>query len=324
MPSRIKPRHLFMLSVLCLAAALLITAAPATRAQDEQPADYDSLKALYDEAITSKDYARAIELGKEAVWAVGEKHTEMLYGIARLYAIEGETWKAYHFLQMTVDAGFWDVRRMLDDPDLESLRGTERFKKLVRGAWANGYVWVLERDERDEFQKPDEVMDALAFAPGETVADIGAGTGYFTVRIARAVGSEGQVLAHDISPQMLEFLEKRLEAEQLDNVKLKKVERDDAMLPERGVNTIIMVDTIHYIKERTAYVRRLREGLKPGGRFIIIDYRVKPFDERPWGPPPEQQIPKEQLNVEIEAAGFERVADHDFLPEQYFMVYEMK
>jgi len=324
MPYRTRARHICILSALCLAAALLITAVPAARAQEEQPADYDSLKALYEEAVASKDYEKAIQLGMEAAWVVGEKHTEMLYGIARLHALEGETWKAYFYLQMAVDAGFWNVRRMLDDTDLESLRGTERFKKLVRGAWANGYVWVLERDERDEFQKPDEVMEALALKPGETVADIGAGTGYFTVRIARAVGPEGRVLAHDISQEMLGFLERRLEAEQLDNVELKKVERDDAMLPERGVNTIIMVDTIHYIKERTAYVKRLREGLKPGGRFVIIDYRVKPFEERPWGPPPEQQIPKEQLNSEIEAAGFKRVADNDFLPEQYFMVYEMK
>ena len=324
MPYRKCTRTILAFSTLCLASALLIAAVPGARAQEEQPANFDSLKALYDEAVASKDYARAVEFGKEAVWVVGEKHTEMLYGITRLYALEGETWKAYHFLQMTVDAGFWDVRRMIDDPDLESLRGTERFKKLVREAWANGYVWVLERDERDEFQKPDEVMEALAFEPGETVADIGAGTGYFTVRIARAVGPEGTVLAHDISPQMLEFLGKRLEAEQLENVQMKKVERDDAMIPEKGVNTIIMVDTIHYIKERTEYVKRLREGLKPGGRFVIIDYRVKPFEERPWGPPPQQQIPKEQLNSEIEAAGFERVADHDFLPEQYFMVYEMR
>ena len=324
MPYHKCTRTILAFSILCLAAALLIAAVPGARAQEEQPANFDSLKALYDEAVASKDYARAVEFGKEAVWVVGEKHTEMLYGITRLYALEGETWKAYHFLQMTVDAGFWDVRRMIDDPDLESLRGTERFKKLVREAWANGYVWVLERDERDEFQKPDEVMEALAFEPGETVADIGAGTGYFTVRIARAVGPEGTVLAHDISPQMLEFLGKRLEAEQLENVQMKKVERDDAMIPEKGVNTIIMVDTIHYIKERTEYVKRLREGLKPGGRFVIIDYRVKPFEERPWGPPPQQQIPKEQLNSEIEAAGFERVADHDFLPEQYFMVYEMR
>ena len=324
MPYRDPARPIFATALPCLVAVLLTIAAPAARAQDEQQADFDSLEALYDEAVAAKDYERAVRLGLEAAWVVGEKHAEMLYGIARLHALQGETWKAYFYLQMAVDAGFWDARRMRDDPDLARLRGAERFRKLVKGAWANGYVWVLERDERDEFQKPDEVMAALAFRPGERVADVGAGTGYFTVRIARAVGPEGMVLAHDISPEMLGFLERRLEAEQLENVDLKQVERDDPMLPERGIDTIIMVDTIHYIKERTAYVKRLREALAPGGRFVVIDYRVKPFEERPWGPPPEQQIPKAQLNAEIEAAGFARVADHEFLQEQYFMIYELK
>ena len=324
MPHGTRTGTFYTLSIICLAAILLTAAAPAVRSQEEQPANYDSLKALYDEAVASNSYEEAVRLGMEAAWVVGEKHTEMLYGIARLHALEGETWKAYFYLQMAVDAGFWNVRRIMQDEGFASLRGTERFKKILKGSWANGYVWVLERDERDDFQKPDEVMEALAFRPGETVADVGAGTGYFTVRIARAVGPEGRVLAHDISPEMLGFLERRLEAEQLENVELKQVERDDAMLPEGKINTIIMVDTIHYIKERTAYVERLREALTPGGRFVIIDYRVKPFEERPWGPPPEQQIPKEQLNSEIEAAGFKRSADHDFLPEQYFMVYEMK
>ena len=323
MPYRIRDVARFTSFIIGLVLILLILP-PAARAQEEQPADFDSLKVLYDEAVEANDYPEAVRLGMEAAWVAGEKHTELLYGVARLHALEGETWKAYFYLQMAVDAGFWNVRRMLEDPDLEALRGTERFMKIVKGAWANGYVWVLERDERDDFQKPDDVMEALAFRPGEIVADVGAGTGYFTVRIAHAVGPEGRVLAHDISPEMLGFLERRLEAEQLENVELKQVERDDAMLPEKGVDAIIMVDTIHYIKERTEYVKRLREGLRPSGRFIVIDYRVKPWEERPWGPPPQQQIPKEQLNDEIEEAGFKRVDDYDFLPEQYFMVYEVR
>ena len=105
MPYHKCTRTILAFSILCLAAALLIAAVPGARAQEEQPANFDSLKALYDEAVASKDYARAVEFGKEAVWVVGEKHTEMLYGITRLYALEGETWKAYHFLQMTGGSG---------------------------------------------------------------------------------------------------------------------------------------------------------------------------------------------------------------------------
>jgi SAM-dependent methyltransferase len=321
-PERTRP---FPVTLRLLALALFVLAATSSASAQEteyELSDYDSLKTLFDEAYRSKEYEAAIDIGGKVLEIVAPKHFDMLYDIACLHALSGDKWKAYRFLQMAVDAGFWNARGMNEDEALASLRGEDHFRDLVRGAWANGYVWLLERDERDEFQKPDEVMRVLAFKEGEKVADIGAGSGYFAVRIAKAVGPTGEVLAHDISPHMLAFLEKRIKAEQLGNVILKKVERDDPQLPERGVNTIIMVDTIHYIKERTAYVKKLREGLAPGGRLVIIDYRVKPFEERPWGPPPEQQIPKEQLNAEIEAAGFKRVADHDFLPEQYFMVYQ--
>jgi SAM-dependent methyltransferase len=309
-----------------ITAAFAFAAVQTCGAQEREyySGDYDSLRALLDEAYESKDFEAAIEIGKDAIEAVAPAHFETLYDMACLYALSGERWKAYRFLQMAVDAGFWNVRGMIEDADLASLRAEDHFKDLVRGAWANGYIWLLERDERDEFQMPDEIMKTLAFREGEKVADIGAGSGYFTVRIAKAVGPTGTVLAHDISPQMLDFLEERIKAEQLQNVILKKVERDDPLLPEADLNTILMVDTIHYIKERTAYAEKLREGLAPGGRLVIIDYRVKPFEERPWGPPPEQQIPKDQLNEEIEAAGFKRTADHEFLPEQYFMIYELK
>jgi protein-L-isoaspartate O-methyltransferase len=309
-----------------LIAAFVFATAQPCGAQDREydPGDYDSLRVLFDDACESKDFEAAIDIGKYALEAVAPAHFETLYDMACLYALSGDRWRAYRFLQMAVDAGFWNARGMMEDVDLASLRGEDHFRELVRGAWANGYIWLLERDERDEFQMPDEIMKILAFREGEKVADIGAGSGYFTVRVAKAVGPAGTVLAHDISPQMLDFLEKRIKAEQLANVILKKVERDDPLLPAAGLNTILMVDTIHYIKERTAYAKKLREGLAPGGRLVIIDYRVKPFEERPWGPPPEQQIPKEQLNAEIEAAGFKRTGDHEFLPEQYFMVYELK
>jgi hypothetical protein len=87
------------------------------------------------------------------------------------------------------------------------------------------------------------------------------------------------------------------------------------------VDTILMVDAIHYVKDRTTYATKLRAGLAPGGRLIIIDYRPKPMSERPWGPPPEQQFPRETLDAEMAAAGFKIVAAYDFLPEQFFVVY---
>lgn len=287
-------------------------------------AAYDTLKIKFDEAYNAGDYEKALEIAKQMDEAVAPHHWDNLYNIACLNALRGNKPKAYEFLYKAVDSGFWNARQMMEDEDLASLKGDDLHRYLVRSAWANGYIWMLEREEREEFQKPDEVLKALELKAGQTVADIGAGSGYFTIPIAKAVGPEGKVLAIDISQHMLDYIGRRIKAEQLENVELRKVERDDPELPEGGIDLILMVDTIHYImsgEERTAYAKKLREGLAPGGRLIIIDYIPKPWDERPWGPPPEQHLSKETLNKEMATAGLTVINEHDFLPEQYFVVY---
>jgi hypothetical protein len=85
-----------------------------------------------------------------------------------------------------------------------------------------------------------------------------------------------------------------------------------------------MIDAIHYVKDRAAYAKKLRTALAPNGRVVIIDYRPKPMSERPWGPPPEQQFPKEQMDGEMAAAGFKVLKSFDFLPEQFFVIYVPK
>lgn len=324
MPNRGRSSIISFGVIFALVASLSISHVTSIHAQEEEYelADYDSLKALFDEAHAAKEYDKALELGEKIAWLVGEKHFEMLYEMARISAIKGEKLKAYNYLQAAADAGYWNARQIMEDEAFLEYKGEERLRQVARAAWSNGYIWLLERDERDEFQMPEEVMKTLAFKKGETVADIGAGTGYFTLRIAEAVGPEGRVLAHDISDEMLDFLEKQVTAARLENVELKKVEPDDPLLPEGGVNTILMVDTIHYVKDRAAYGKKLLEGLAPGGRLIIIDFVPKPMSERPWGPPPEQQFPKEQLHEELAEAGFTVVEEHDFLPEQFIAIYQ--
>ena len=324
MTNRKRSSFISFVILFALFATFSISTVTALHAQEEEfeLSDYDSLKTLFDEAYTAKEYGTALELGEKISWLVGEKHFDMLYEMARIYAMKGEKLKAYNYLQAAADAGYWNAKQIMDDEAFVDYKGEERLRQVARAAWSNGYIWLLERDERDEFQMPDEVMKALAFKEGETVADIGAGTGYFTLRVAKAVGLGGKVLAHDISPEMLDFLEKQVTAAQLDNVELKKVERDDPLLPRGGVNTILMVDTIHYVKDRAAYGKKLLEGLAPGGRLIIIDFVPKPMNERPWGPPPEQQFPKEQLHKELAEAGFKVVEEHDFLPEQFIAIYQ--
>jgi arsenite methyltransferase len=324
MPNRGKSIFISLAVLPVLAALLSISCVTTVRAQEEEfeLADYDSLKTLFDEAYAAKQYDTALELGDKISWLVGQKHFDMLYEMARICAAKGEKLKAYNYLQAAADAGYWNAKQIMEDEAFAEYKGEERLRQVARAAWSNGYIWLLERDERDEFQMPDEVMKVLEFRKGETVADIGAGTGYFTLRVAEAVGPEGKVLAHDISPEMLDFLEKQVTAAQLENVELKKVERDDPLLPKGGVNTILMVDTIHYVKDRAAYGKKLLEGLAPGGRLIIIDFVPKSMSERPWGPPPEQQFPKEQLHEELSEAGFKVVGEHDFLPEQFIAIYQ--
>lgn len=317
--------HPFAAECLWLIAAAVAWAPIAPAQTNEEPvAAFDKLEQQCAKSFEGKDYAKALALAEEMNAQVEPQHIEALYQIARAHCLLGHKIEAYEWLQRTVDAGFWDVRRLLGDNDFASLRGEKSFGSIVRGTWANGYIAMLERDERDEFQKPAQVMEALALKPGERVADVGAGSGYFTIPVARAVGSTGVVWAIDTSQEMLDYLERRTEAEQLENVKLVKVGRDDPQLEPGGVDTILMVDTIHYIQDRTAYARKLRAGLASGGRLVIIDYRPKPWAQRPWGPPPEQQIPRETLDAELTAAGLVPIKVYDFLPEQYFVVYHAK
>ena len=160
--------------------------------------------------------------------------------------------------------------------------------------------------------------------PGERVADIGAGSGYFTRRISKAVGPAGVVWAIDIAPDVLEHLEARARREGLANIRVQKVQPDDPQLPAGGVDTILMVDTLHYVKERAAYARRLKAGLAPGGRVVVIDFLPKSPEERPWGPPPEQKMSREEVDAAMAEAGLVPARVHGFLTEQFFVEYRAR
>jgi len=299
-------------------------AATIARAGDEPPADLAKLEAQLKAAQESKDHSKALEIAESMHELLEPKHIETLYNIACLHCLLGDKDQAYAWLQKALDAGYWDFRHAMQDDDLGAIRGEERFRTMIRAAWVKSYIAMLEREERAEFQKPEEVMAALALKAGERVADIGAGSGYFTIPVAKAVGPAGVVWAIDIRQEMLDYIENRLRQEKLENVRLALVPKDDPQLPPAGVDTILMIDTLHYIQERTEYVKKLRAGLAPGGRVIIIDYRPRPWEERPWGPPPEQQIPRETIDADFAEAGLKPLKVHDFLPEQYFVEYTAK
>jgi arsenite methyltransferase len=286
-----------------------------------EPPALTGLKEAYERNSREAQHGKALLAVDTLADALGARLAEAQYTAARLNAMMGRREKTYECLDHAVAAGWWDVARLQEDAAFAHLRHEEAFKALMRLAWARGYIWMLERDDRDSFQKPDDVMAALGFRLGERVAEIGPGSGYFTVRIAKAVGPEGVVHALDASQEMLDHLAKRLRVENLGNVRPARIPRDDPGLPPEGVDTVLIVDMLHYVANRKDYALKLRQGLAPGGRVAIIDYRPKPWEDRPWGPPPEQQVPLEEIHAAMTAAGFALTESHEFLPEQYFAVF---
>ncbi len=183
------------------------------------------------------------------------------------------------------------------------------------------YIASLEDPARDAYQKPDEVLKALALRPGEVVADIGSGPGYFTLRFARAVGDTGRVYAVDVSPDMIRALEHRLRDAGIRNVVPVLSEPDDPLLPDASVDRFVVVDTWHHIDNRPAYLALLKRMLKPGGQVVHIDFQKR---DLPIGPPLEMKISREDLVQQMEAAGFQLSAEHTFLPYQYFLVFTVR
>jgi SAM-dependent methyltransferase len=171
---------------------------------------------------------------------------------------------------------------------------------------------------RDAWQMPERVIDALQLKTGDVVADIGSGTGYFTVRLARAP-AKPQVYAVDIEPAMRDYVTRRAAREGLTNVTAVLAGTDRTNLPEK-VDVALLVDTFHHIPNRVAWFNALKARLKPGARVAIIDFRK----DAPDGPPAEFRFSPEQISAELAEAGFVLQNAHDFLPRQLFLVYGLK
>jgi len=184
-----------------------------------------------------------------------------------------------------------------------------------------GYVEPehFERAERATWQKPDEVVAALHLNPGDDVADIGAGYGYFSRRIATYTQSDGIVFAVDLDPEMLRYIQRRAEKENQRNIITVLCPENDPMLAPNSVDLIFICDTLHHIDARSDYYKRLRRALRPGGRLAVIDYQKK---EMLKGPPLSVRIAKEDLIQELRAAGFQLKEDLPFLPYQYFLIFQ--
>lgn len=180
---------------------------------------------------------------------------------------------------------------------------------------AQRWVHVFDDPARDAWQKPHEVIQALALEPDARVADLGAGTGYFAVRLANRL-PQGRVYAVDIAPDMVRYLEARAKRERLPNIVALKGELDDPKLPEK-VDLVLLVDVYHHVEYRPAYFHRLSGYLRPGGRVAIVDFKL----DAPRGPPRAARVAPDAVKAEMAAAGYALAAESGFLPDQYFLIF---
>ena len=180
------------------------------------------------------------------------------------------------------------------------------------------YVDRFDDPKRDEWQIPERVIAALGLKARESVADIGAGTGYFTIRLAKSA-AKPVVYAVDIEPSMVEHTLGRAKQEQLGNAIGVKAGADRTNLPA-PVDVVLIVDTFHHLPNRVAYFRGLKQQLKPGARVAIIDWRK----DSPEGPPFEFRYSPEQISAELAQAGLALAESHDFLPRQHFLIFRAR
>lgn len=178
------------------------------------------------------------------------------------------------------------------------------------------YLRRLEGAERAAWQKPDEVVAALGLRPGDTAGEIGAGPGYFALRLARAVGPAGRVLAAEAHPRMLALLQQRAAAAGLANVVPLAAEADDPRLPDRSCDLVLLVNAFHHFPDPAAYLRRVAGVLRPGGRIVNVDFHER---ELPVGPPPERKLSREAFLALAGEAGLRLASEQTFLPYQYFV-----
>lgn len=184
---------------------------------------------------------------------------------------------------------------------------------------ADQWAKVFDDPSRDTWQKPDLVIAALELAPDQVVADVGAGTGYFTVRLARAV-PKGRVIATDIEPDMVRYLADRAKKEQLANIDAQLAGATDPKLAPASVDRILVVDVWHHLADRVAYARGLAAALRPGGKLAIVDFTM----EAKQGPPKQHRLTPEQIIADLRAAGLDAEVSPTKLPEQYSVIATRK
>ncbi len=184
----------------------------------------------------------------------------------------------------------------------------------------SGDLSIFESPDRDKKLGIDRVMNLLEIKPGKTVADIGAGSGWFTVRAARRVGPAGTVFAEDINADAIQYIDARARKEQFANVHTVLGVPDDAKLPLASVDAVLMLKVYHEIARPVAFMQALRASLRPGARVGVIDRNGN-------GSGTDHGLPQRVLEREMSEAGFRKVAMYDFTKkdgQDYFVIFEAK
>lgn len=200
-----------------------------------------------------------------------------------------------------------------DDPGVHPLSG----RRIAQVMSHTGAEW-LDRPERSREEQPERALGVIGVRPGQVVADVGAGSGYYTIRLARRVAPGGTVYATDIQPQMLALLARRLAKEKVAGVVPVLATADDPRLPEGTLDVVLMVDVYHELAKPQETLRRLRRTLKPDGRLVLIEFRK----EDPNVPIRlEHKMSVAEAKLELEAEGFRLARVSDVLPWQHILVF---
>jgi SAM-dependent methyltransferase len=186
------------------------------------------------------------------------------------------------------------------------------------GVMAPGGAGWLVRPEREAEEAPDAALDAIGIAKGSTVADVGAGAGYMTWRLAERVGPSGKVYANDIQPKMLDLLRKNMEQYKLTNVEPVLGAVDDPKLPRGAIDLVLLVDVYHEFSQPQQMLRHIRESLKSDGRLVLLEYRA----EDPTVPiRPEHKMTVAGVKAELEPEGFRFDRVLETLPRQHILIF---
>ncbi len=180
-------------------------------------------------------------------------------------------------------------------------------------------ILILERPR--EWQDIEDIMYNMRIRTDDVVADIGAGSGYFTIPLAKRVGDRGLVYAEDIQKEMVDYISKKVEKLRMKNIRIILGKIDDPTIPDNSLNFAFIANTYHELEKPLSLLKNVKKDLRPHGKLVIIDW--DPEKDAPFGPPKEGKVPEETVIKEAEEVGFNFLEKHDYMPYHYFLIFKI-